>query len=229
MTSTPTIVLVDNRDSFVYNLLDACATVTAERGARLSVVRNSVSPGEVLALEPSLVVLSPGPGHPSTSGRLPEIVDACFERGVPLLGICLGFQAILEHFGGQVGRCGAVHGVTDDIALTLSGEGSPLFRGLAGGSGAAPTLPVARYHSLGCRRAPRHVEALAWGTSEQGPVLMAGQTRSRAAGGPGPSVGFQFHPESILSPVGPSLLERTIDALLNEAPTPGAGRAATND
>ena len=91
--NSPHVVLLDNHDSFVYNLVDALA------GYRTTVYRNSVSVAEVLASEPDIIVLSPGPGHPRDAGCMMELIDATLGT-IPILGVCLGFQALLEYHGG---------------------------------------------------------------------------------------------------------------------------------
>lgn len=214
------IILIDNRDSFVYNLVDAFATT----GNACTVFRNTVEPEQVLAAEPDLVCLSPGPGHPSEAGRLMDILRAALEapghggRGVPVLGICLGFQALIEHFGGSVGPCGAVHGHSENMTLTEAGARHPVFAGLTvdrdpehperDGS----LVPVARYHSLGCTSTPEGLRNLASIETPRGPITMAAETT--VAEGPGRAMGLQFHPESVLSPAGPLILQRSIEYLL---------------
>lgn len=202
------IVLIDNRDSFVYNLVDALAAA----GYPSTVYRNTVTAEFVLSHNPSLVVLSPGPCHPRDAGNLMDIVAACLGK-VPLLGICLGFQAIVEHCGGTVRPVGAVHGVTDLMRLTPAGHASGLFAGLTvdspvpGQSGTQ--VPVARYHSLGCTTPPPGLQSLATCASTAGEITMAARSTD------GLALGFQFHPESVLSPSGPQILGRSIQQLLN--------------
>ncbi|WP_018118122.1 anthranilate synthase component II [Corynebacterium mastitidis] len=204
------IVLVDNHDSFVYNLVDALRA----GGHRCTVFRNSVPTAEVLAARPDLLVLSPGPGHPREAGTMMETLARALDLGVPTLGICLGFQALLEHFGGSVVPCGPVHGTTDVMRLTSAAADSGIFHGLT--IDAEPdhperegrAVPVARYHSLGCTAAPEGMEALGWSDSRIGEVIMAARCTDR------PAIGLQFHPESVLSPSGPILLDRLISHLL---------------
>lgn len=204
-TESPRIVVIDNRDSFVYNLVDA---VTAE-GYRTQVLRSTVPAQAVAELEPSLVVLSPGPGHPRTAGNLMEILQLVRRRRVPVLGICLGFQALLEAYGVEVVPCGPVHGVTDELILTGEGQSSALFQGLADPA-TGRRVPVARYHSLGSTTVPDELHALGYADSTAGRVLMA------ACDDPArpQEIGLQFHPESVLTPDGPVLLARCIDRLL---------------
>ncbi|MBA1835976.1 glutamine amidotransferase-related protein [Corynebacterium wankanglinii] len=197
------IVLLDNQDSFVYNLVDALA------GYDTVVYRNTVSADTVLAGDPELIVLSPGPGYPADAGCMMEVIARAQGR-IPILGICLGYQALIEHFGGRVEPCGPEHGTS--VPMRLTGP-HPLFDGLTvGGTPGQPGLdvPVARYHSLGAVAAPEGIVPLAWTDTEIGEVIMAAETAD------GMSVGFQFHPESILTPSGPQLLERCVEQLLQK-------------
>ena len=197
------IVLLDNQDSFVYNLVDALA------GYDTVVYRNTVSADTVLAADPELIVLSPGPGYPADAGCMMEVIERTQGR-TPILGICLGYQALIEHFGGRVQPCGPEHGTSVPMRLT---QPHPLFDGLTvGGAPVQPGLdvPVARYHSLGATDAPEGIVPLAWTPTQIGDVIMAAETPD------GMTVGFQFHPESILTPSGPQLLERCVNRLLEK-------------
>lgn len=204
--NSPHVVLLDNRDSFVYNLVDALA------GYRTTIYRNGVSVEEVLAVEPDIIVLSPGPGHPRDAGCMMELIDATLGT-IPILGVCLGFQALLEYHGGEVRPCGPVHGKSMPITLTKVGTAHPVFAGLATDSD--PTQPgfpgtlvsVARYHSLGCTHVPPGIRVLAETETDIGTIAMAAETDD------GMAFGMQFHPESILSPRGPDMLDRCIHRL----------------
>lgn len=204
------VVLLDNHDSFVYNLVDAFAVA----GYRCTVLRNSVTVTEVLDLEPALICLSPGPGHPREAGCMMDLIGASIGT-IPILGICLGFQALLEHHGGEVRPCGPVHGTTD--LMTLTNPDHPLFAGLS--IDATPNnnfhgtqVPIARYHSLGCTDIPPNMVSLGTCDSAIGPVTMAAETHDGEE--QTTSIGLQFHPESVLSPSGPIILERCVDKLL---------------
>lgn len=194
------IVLLDNHDSFVYNLADALATTEHE----LIVYRNTVPVQTVLDAQPDLIVLSPGPSHPSQAGCMMELIDAAFGT-IPMLGICLGFQALLEHLGGHVEPCGPVHGFSSPLELTAAGESHALFTDLPTEGDPA----VARYHSLGCLDAPAGMTVLATAPTALGHVVMAGEAVDQKA------IGLQFHPESILTPDGPIMLERATSLLLD--------------
>lgn len=206
------IVLIDNHDSFVYNLVDAAG----QTGHRITVFRNTVPLETVLRADPDLIILSPGPGHPREAGNMMALIDACLGR-IPLLGICLGFQALLEHFGGDVVPCGPEHGRSVSMTLTDQSLDSPVFDGMA--IDFDPTepdkpgrsIPVARYHSLGCRVAPEGLVSLATTPTKIGDVIMAATTPD------GLAFGVQYHPESILTPAGPIMLERFISQLLSNS------------
>lgn len=204
------VVLIDNHDSFVYNLVDAAG----QTGHKVTVFRNTVEVSTVLEAKPDLLILSPGPGHPREAGNQPELI----ERGlgeIPMLGICLGFQALIEHFGGVVEPCGPEHGRSVAMELTDAGVAHPVFAGLALGADRTEPdvpgrlVPVARYHSLGCVDAPSELRVLARTATKLGDVAMAAETKDSTA------FGVQFHPESILTPNGPRMLDRCITQLLN--------------
>lgn len=213
------VVLLDNRDSFVYNLVDQFATV----GAQIEVYRNTVPAERVLeALRPTQVeleagerpvlCLSPGPGHPLESGCLMEVLEAALSEGIPMLGICLGFQAMVEACGGSIGRVGPVHGRSIRVDFTEAGLREPAFAA-ARERGTDAGLVVARYHSLGTTDLPEPLMALAV-TAKDDParpgIVMAARHRSL------PLVGVQFHPESVLTPTGPLML-RALTAELAQA------------
>ena len=202
----PHVVLIDNHDSFVYNLVDALA------GYNTTVFRNTVPVEEVLAAQPDIIILSPGPGHPRDAGSMMQLIDASLGR-IPILGICLGFQALLEHCGGTVKACGPVHGSSVPTTLTDAGAKHPLFQGLTTDSEpdnpnyVGRLVPVARYHSLGCASIPTQMRSLAETETAIGPVTMAAETVD------GMALGLQFHPESVLTPTGPIMIERCIEQL----------------
>lgn len=140
--SSPHIVLLDNHDSFVYNLVDALA------GFDTTVFRNTVAVHDVLRAQPDIIVLSPGPGHPRDAGCMMELIDATLGT-IPILGVCLGFQALLEHHGGAVEPCGPVHGKSVPMTLTEAGVTHPVFQDLA--TDTEPDQPTGspRYASSG--------------------------------------------------------------------------------
>jgi anthranilate synthase component 2 len=174
------ILLVDNYDSFTYNL----AHLFGELGAEVVVRRNDAIDGNAAArLAPSHLVISPGPGRPSDAGATPEIVRR-LSATIPTLGVCLGHQAIVEAFGGEIGRARElVHGK----ACTVRHDGRGLFAGLPA------ELEAGRYHSLAATSIPSALEISA--TAEGGEVMAV---RHREL----PVDGLQFHPESVLTPLG---------------------------
>jgi anthranilate synthase/aminodeoxychorismate synthase-like glutamine amidotransferase len=183
------ILLIDNYDSFTYNL----AHMFGELGAEVIVRRNdAIDPDEAERLAPSQLVLSPGPGRPADAGACVELVRRVSDR-VPTLGVCLGHQAIVEAFGGEIGRARRlVHGK----ASPISHDGRGLFRGLPG------EFEAGRYHSLAATRVPDCLEVSA--TCAEGEVMAV---RHREL----PVDGVQFHPESVLTPVGPDLARNFLE------------------
>lgn len=179
----PSVLLIDNYDSFSWNLVQAFAAL----GAKVIVDRNNeISVTDALALEPTHVVISPGPGTPADAGISKELIKACAGR-IPILGVCLGHQAIVEAFGGWVVRAPApIHGKSSII--THDGRG--IF------ADAPPELEVGRYHSLVAGIVPDELEVSA--TLDN--LVMAVRHKRYAIDG------VQFHPESILTPDGSKLL-----------------------
>ncbi len=178
------VLLVDNYDSFTYNL----AHLLEELGAEVTVLRNdAVDADSAEELSPTHLVISPGPGRPEGAGATLDILRRLAPR-VPTLGVCLGHQAIVEAFGGEVGRAQRlVHGKAS--LVQHGGEG--LFAGLPN------PLEAGRYHSLAATRVPDELEVTA--RTDDGEV-MAVRHREYAVDG------IQFHPESVLTPHGRDLL-----------------------
>ncbi len=181
------ILLVDNYDSFTFNLVH----LLGDLGAECDVVRNdALTPAQALARRPSAIVLSPGPCTPNEAGVCLDLIAAAAEARVPLLGVCLGHQAIGQAFGGQVVRAPVpMHGKVSGV----SHRGGGLFAGLPS------PFRAARYHSLvvAPETLPAVLEPLAW--TEDG-AIMGLQHRTL------PIHGVQFHPESIASEHGHALL-----------------------
>lgn len=177
------ILLIDNYDSFTYNLAHLLQTL----GVDVNVIRNDrIDADEAEALGPSHLVISPGPGRPAEAGAVIEIIERLAPR-VPTLGVCLGHQAIVEAFGGEIGRAKRlVHGK----ASPVHHDGRGLFHGLP------QPLEGGRYHSLAAVRVPQALEVSA--TTDDGEVMAV---RHREL----PIDGIQFHPESVLTPLGPEL------------------------
>lgn len=184
------ILLLDNFDSFTYNLVDQLRAF----GHNVLIYRNNVPADQLIArlqqMENPVLMLSPGPGAPSDAGCMPELLQAL--RGqLPIIGICLGHQAIVEAYGGHVGQAGEIlHGKAS--AITHDDQG--MFAGLNN------PLPVARYHSLVGSNIP---DGLTINATYNGMVMAVRDDVNRVCG-------FQFHPESILTSQGARLLEQTL-------------------
>lgn len=182
------IILVDNYDSFSYNLYQLVGEVNPD----IRVVRNdALSVADIAAARPEALILSPGPGRPADAGICEEAVRT-LSGTMPILGVCLGHQAICEAFGGVVGYAKRLmHGKSSMAALDAS---CSLFDGLP------VRIQVARYHSLAAdaERLPDCLQAVA--CSDDGEV-MAVQHAAH------PTFGLQFHPESILTPDGRTIIE----------------------
>jgi anthranilate synthase component 2 len=185
------IFVVDNYDSFTYNLVQVLGGLDAE----IVVARNDrFDPAEVLGRGPRAVVVSPGPGRPEEAGRSLAMIAAAEEAGVPLLGVCLGHQAIAAAHGGIVERAPeARHGK----ASRVTHDGTGLFAGVS-----CP-LEAGRYHSLVVREEGLPEELIVTARSEDG-LVMALSHRAR------PVFGVQFHPESVLTPEGERLLQNFV-------------------
>ena len=179
------VLMVDNYDSFTYNLVQ----YLGELGAEPVAVRNDAADVDDLIGEGfGRVVVSPGPCTPNEAGMSVEVMRRFPEAGVPALGVCLGHQSLVQAFGGRVVRHVPVHGK----ATVIEHDGSGLFAGLP------QPLTVGRYHSLiADPDLPEALEATASGDG----VVMAVRHREL------PAVGVQFHPESVLTPDGKRLLE----------------------
>lgn len=197
------ILLIDNVDSFSYNLVDELRQL----GYPLKIYRNTVAL-ETLKSElesyagPQLICLSPGPGHPRQAGNLMAVINYAKGR-YPLLGICLGFQALLETYGATVRRCGeTLHGKSSAIKC----QPHPIFANLP------QPLVVARYHSLAGYDLPTAVRVLADTNAAEQTIPMAAYFAEHHA------IGFQFHPESILTGRGTQLLTQTVNFLLSTEP-----------
>lgn len=200
------ILLLDNYDSFTYNLYQ----YLGELGAEVRVVRNDeMSAAGVLALGPGAVVISPGPGTPDQAGISLDLIRSCAGR-VPLLGVCLGHQALGQAFGGKVVRAPRLmHGKTSEIEH----DGRGVFAGLP------VPFTATRYHSLVVEpgSVPDCLEVSAW---TDGGVVMGLRHRDL------PLEGVQFHPESILTRAGKDLLGNFLR--LADGRPHGRERAATS-
>lgn len=186
------ILLIDNYDSFSYNLYQLVGVLNPD----IRVIRNdALTPEEIASLSPEAIILSPGPGRPENAGICIDVVRKLGGR-FKLLGVCLGHQAICKAFGGEVTYAKTLmHGKTSRALLDVR---SPLF------SGFPPQIEVARYHSLAApaERLPACLRVIA--ETADGEV-MAVQHREY------PIYGVQFHPESVLTPQGAAILKNFLE------------------
>jgi anthranilate synthase component 2 len=183
------ILLVDNYDSFTYNL----AHLLQEQGAEVLVRRNDeIDADEAELLAPSHLVVSPGPGRPAGSGATLDIVRRLAPT-TPVLGVCLGHQAIVEAFGGEIGQAQRLlHGK----ASLVHHDGKGVFAGLP------QDFSAGRYHSLSAATVPDVLEVSA--NSDDGEVMGVRHRELRVEG-------VQFHPESVLTPDGPRLVRNFLE------------------
>ena len=187
----PRLLLIDNYDSFTYNLVQAFLVL----GADVRVVRNDqITTDEALRLEPTHLCISPGPGTPHDAGVSMKMIETFAER-IPVLGVCLGHQSLVEVFGGKVVRAGRLmHGKTS----LVHHDGRGVFAGLGN------PFQAGRYHSLIAEpeSLPGVLEVSA--KTPEGEIM---GVRHRAW----PIEGVQFHPESILTPEGPKLMRNFLE------------------
>jgi anthranilate synthase/aminodeoxychorismate synthase-like glutamine amidotransferase len=184
------VLVVDNYDSFTYNLVQ----YLGEHGAEIEVVRNdAASVEELVERAPDRAIVSPGPCTPNEAGVSLAAIPALVQAGIPVLGVCLGHQAMAQAFGGRVVRGEPVHGKTAPVEH----DGRTIFRGLES------PLVAGRYHSLIVEPdLPDCLERSAWSDG----TVMAIRHREL------PAEGVQFHPESILTDAGKALLKNFLDA-----------------
>ncbi len=186
------IVLIDNYDSFTYNLVQ----YLGDLGQSVEVHRNDkVTVDEVLALNPKGIMISPGPSDPDHAGICLDLVQAAHDHDLPLFGVCLGHQCIGQVFGGEIVQTAPMHGKTDQITHT----NQAIFKGLKN------PLTVTRYHSLIVERetCPDMLEI----TAECGDIIMGLSHKTK------PIHGVQFHPESIATQNGHDMLKNFTDLL----------------
>jgi anthranilate synthase component 2 len=182
------ILLIDNYDSFSYNLYQYVGIINPD----IRVIKNDeLSMTEIIALKPDHIIVSPGPGRPADAGICEEVIDY-FKDKTPILGVCLGHQAICEVFGGTVTYASTLmHGKSSNVHIA---NGSPIFRGLP------PIIEAGRYHSLSAERTTLPDELLIIAEDDDGEV-MAVKHRNYDV------YGVQFHPESILTQDGHKMIE----------------------
>jgi len=193
-----TVVIIDNYDSFTYNLYQMVQTATTEV---VAVFRNDkIDLARLLEMRPARLILSPGPGHPANDsdfGVCKEVIVKQEQLACPVLGVCLGHQGIVHHLGGQVvGAPQIVHGKSSRVEVIAA---TPLFDGLP------ESFEAMRYHSLIASEDGFPAELEVTGREEAHGLIMALQHRSR------PLYGVQFHPESIGTPEGHKILRNFIE------------------
>lgn len=185
------LIFIDNFDSFTYNLVDQFRSL----GYPVTIYRNHISAdiiaAEVNKLDNPVVILSPGPGAPADAGCMPELITR-LKGKVPMIGICLGHQAIVEAYGGTVSGAGEiVHGKVS----MMNYQPHDIYQGLP------TTIAIARYHSLTATSVPNELTITA---EVDGLVMSVLNEQDKVCG-------FQFHPESIMTTHGASLLKNTIE------------------
>ncbi|RLI80150.1 aminodeoxychorismate/anthranilate synthase component II [Archaeoglobales archaeon] len=169
------ILIVDNKDSFVWNLADYVSLFDKVR-----VVPNTVTLREIRKIDPDGIIVSPGPGSPDNARDVGNCHEIIVDASIPILGVCLGHQIIAHVFGGEVGRIKPVHGKTS----VVKHDGKTIFKGVRN------PLNVGRYHSLAVLKLPKNFELSA--ISDDG-VVMGIRCKRREI------EGVQFHPESVLT------------------------------
>ncbi len=182
------ILLIDNYDSFSYNLFQMIGDINAD----IKVIRHDeMTVSEIEALAPSHIIVSPGPGRPCDAGVCEEVINY-FKGKIPIFGVCLGHQAICEVFGGEIGYAEKLmHGKMSMVDLDTD---SKIFAGME------PCIQAARYHSLAAKRESLPKELKIIGQTKDGAVMAVEHVTY-------PIYGVQFHPESILTPKGRQILE----------------------
>lgn len=190
------ILLIDNYDSFSYNVYQLVSSVAED----VRVIRNDdYTPDEIKAMEPKAIILSPGPGKPKDAGVCLDVVQQ-LRGSIPILGICLGHQAICEAYGGTVGYAKELmHGKQKPIRKTME---SKLLKGLQ------PEFLAARYHSLSAEEAtlPKELQVIARSDDADGEVMAVEDAANNV-------FGVQFHPESVMTPEGKQIIENFMEVI----------------
>ena len=191
------VLLIDNYDSFSYNLVQMAGSIRPD----IKVIRNdAMTVEEIEALHPSHIILSPGPGYPKDAGVCEEVVRK-LEGKIPILGVCLGHQAICEVYGGTIAHAKELmHGKQSEVKLDLK---SRIFEGMEA------EIKAARYHSLALKEDTIPEELKVIGTALDGEVMAVEHKEY-------PVYGLQFHPESILTPNGKKILENFFEVSIVE-------------
>lgn len=182
------ILIIDNFDSFTYNLVD----YFQQLGQTVEVKRNNLPIEDLISAVYSGIVLSPGPGIPKDAGQLMKVIEH-YHRRIPMLGICLGHQAIGEFFGGKLMKAyKPMHGKLSDVSCA----NNPIFVNIPS------SIQVVRYHSLVCKHLPEVIEVIA--TTKEGEVMAMKHNDL-------PVYGLQFHPEAVLTEYGLEILRNWIN------------------
>lgn len=195
MNKSLQIIMIDNFDSFTYNLVNQFRLI----GAEVVIYRNdtpieTIFTQERLDNKKTVIVISPGPGTPDTAGNSLAIIQQ-YAGKLPILGICLGHQSIIQHFGGKIEKAKqVVHGKADDVFIEDNSNEPAIFAGLSN------PFRAARYHSLAATHLPDELDVIA--STKDEVMAIKHQTHK--------ILGFQFHPESILTTYGSSLLQSSI-------------------
>ena len=191
------ILLVDNYDSFSYNLYQLIGSINPD----IKVVRNDqMMIDEIRALKPERIILSPGPGFPKDAGICIEAAKK-LGKEIPIFGVCLGHQAICEAFGATVSYASQLmHGKQSMVTLDTD---CPIFKGMK------KTIPAARYHSLAALKDTLPAELKVTAESEDGEVMAVEHTKY-------PVFGVQFHPESVMTPDGRVMIENFMEVVRND-------------
>jgi anthranilate synthase component 2 len=186
------IMIIDNYDSFTYNLYQFIGQINPD----IKVYRNNqISVDEVQAMKPSHIVISPGPGYPSNAGVSIELIKT-LGKYIPMLGVCLGHQAIAEAYGGRIIHANnLMHGKSSNIILDLKCK---LFKSLSA------KISAGRYHSLIIEKENLPCELKITAEDENGDIMGIAHKKY-------PVFGVQFHPESILTPSGITILKNFIE------------------
>ncbi|MDR3237484.1 MAG: aminodeoxychorismate/anthranilate synthase component II [Spirochaetia bacterium] len=199
------ILLIDNYDSFSYNLYQLIGSALSARDilpggsidTDIKVIRNDeMPPADIEKLSPAKIVISPGPGKPSQAGVCIDVIKALGHK-IPILGVCLGHQAIFEAYGGTVSYAKKLmHGKTSDAAIDTD---DPLFQGLP------RVIKVARYHSLAGLKETLPAQLRVSAQTEDGEIMAVSHKEYNV-------YGVQFHPESILTPDGFAIIRNFLAA-----------------
>jgi len=187
------ILMIDNYDSFTYNIVQYLREMSAD----LNVVRNDmITFADVAAMNPTAIIISPGPGNPDEAGISLELVKQ-YSGKLPILGVCLGHQTIGQVFGGKIVRAKRLmHGKVSEV----TGDGKGIFAGIE------RPFKAMRYHSLAIERESFPKDLIVTATSEDGEIMGVRHVSH-------PTEGIQFHPESIMTPLGKKMLRNFLNSV----------------